>query len=164
MAVNRFVHPIMIKSKKHDFKAWLKLIKIRKELRKTSPSFDMMMEMHEAVEIFRDCFLYANTLPFVLCKIDKKNRSYGNAKAFGIVKDRLKIIVLLGDDNRITIEINMFSGDDKNLPSTTDKISFISGEYEIKNEYEEAKFQTIISLMMSEFENLIVYEYKNKMF
>jgi hypothetical protein len=70
----------------------------------------------------------------------------------------------LGDDNRITIEINMFSGDDKNLPSTTDKISFTSGEYEIKDEYEEAKFQTIISLMMSEFENLIVYEYKNKMF
>jgi len=164
MAVNRFVHPIMIKSKKHDFKAWLELRKIRKELRNTSPSYNMMIEMHEAVKICRECFLYANTLPFVLCKIDKKDRSYGNARAFGIVRDRLKIIILLGDDDKITIEINMFSGDDKSLPSSIDRISFINGEYEFKDEYDQAKFQTIISLMMSEFENLLVYEYKNKLF
>jgi hypothetical protein len=63
--------------------------------------------------------------------------------------------------NDIHIEINRNA---QTNSSDTEKISFNDGEYVFKDIYDEEKFRTIISCIMTGVAELINYYYKHKRF
>ena len=55
--INRFIKPIFHKKKKHQFSSWIEKQKLIKILNKTSPSFDMMMEMCEFLSLISQIYM-----------------------------------------------------------------------------------------------------------
>lgn len=159
--INRFIEPIVMKKKKHDFHAWLCKRKLIKMINKTSPSFSMMLEIHEFLNILRECYMYDNNDKFHLF-IASVNKNYNSSKTLAMVyKEKgfsIKFILVIGDKNQINIEITR-NGQNKN---EVERISFYDGEYEFQNIYDEEKMLFIISSLMQGVKELINYYYDNK--
>lgn len=161
--LNIFIKPIIMKKKKHDFKAWLCKRKLIKIINNTSPSFDMMVQIHQFLSIIRECYMYDNNDKFHLF-LASINKNYNQSKTLAMVYKEngfsIKFILVIGENNQINIEITRY-GQNKN---ELEKISFYDGEYEFKNIYDHEKMLFIISCLMHGVKELVEYYYNNKRF
>ena len=159
--INVYIKPIVLKKKKHDFKAWLIKRKLIKNINKLSPSFSDMVEIHEFLNILRTSYMYDNNDSFNLfLGAIGKNYSPKNTLAM-IYKEKgfsIKFVLVIADKNQINIEITR-NGQNKN---DIEKISFYDGEYKFKDIYDKEKMLFIISCLMHGVIELIEYYYKNK--
>lgn len=159
--INVYIKPIILKKKKHDFKAWLIKRKLIKNINKLSPSFSDMVEIHEFLNILRTSYMYDNNDLFNLfLGAIGKNYNPKNTLAM-IYKEKgfsIKFVLVIADKNQINIEITR-NGQNKN---DIEKISFYDGEYKFKDIYDQEKMLFIISCLMHGVIELIEYYYKNK--
>ena len=168
--INLFIKPILIKSHKHDLKAWFVKRKLIKEINKTSPSFDTMHEIYGFLKLLREIYMYDNNDKFHLFLATiTKNTNSNNTFAM-VYKEpgfTIKFVLVLKDnvdpDNvkkQINIEIQR-SGQNKN---DVERISFYDGEYKFKDIYDQEKMLFITSCLMHGVVELIEYFYSNKKF
>lgn len=161
-SLNIFIEPIIKKKYKHDLFAWISKYKLIKKLNKISPSFNMMVSIHEFLCILRNCYMYSNDNKFHLfLGTIGKNYNPANTLAMIYKEDGFSIKYVLckpKDNNQINIEITRY-GQSKN---DIEKISFYDGEYEFKDIYDKEKMLFVISCLMNGVTELINYYYKNK--
>lgn len=162
--VNEFAKPIIMKKKKHDFKAWLAYRNIIKKCKTTSPSFDQMCDIEDFLRIIRECYMYGNsdTFHLFLGTLPKNRTRLNTCSMFYKENDKFTIgFILLKDTREIAIEIDRRG---QNIKSEKEHIRFIDGQYEFKNIYDQEKFLFITSSLMNGVIELIKYYYKNKTF
>ena len=155
--VNMFIKPIFDKRKKHHFKSYIELRRLIKNINKTSPSFDMMIEIHEFLKIIRNVYMYADyeNHNLFLAEIPK---NYDAAMIYKESNFAIKY-VLKKKSKLIMIEITR-----NTIKEDKEIISFCEGDDIIKNVYDEQKFLFIISCLMNSVVNLMKYYYNNKRF
>ena len=156
--VNRFFEPIMNKKKKFDIIGYFKLKKMIRQLKKTSPDFNMLMEIYEFLLMLEQVYLYgkSNTTKHCLFGATVPKNFDG-----AIIFDNGEFVIkyLLSKNNkRIAIEGS------KNSGRSVFKYDFYDGENIIENDIDEQRFLLIISCLMDSLCDLIVYYYKNKRF
>lgn len=158
--VNMFVKPIIMKKRKHDLKSWIAKRKLIRQINKTSPSFSMMVRMHEFLSILRNSYMYDNNDSFhlFLGSIDKKYNAK-NTLAMVYKENGFSIKFLLSID---TSEINIEIARNGKSKTEIEHISFLDGQYEFKDIYDQEKMLFIVSCLMNGVVELIEYYYKNK--
>jgi len=162
--INEFAMPIIIKKRKHDFKAWIEYRKVMKKCRTLSPTFNQMCSIAEFIDILRESYLYGNNDQFHLF-LGTMPKNYTKLNACSIFyKDTDKFaigFVMLKDERKINIEIDRKG---QHIKSEKEYISFVDGEYKFKDIYDQEKFLFITSCLMSGVAELVEYYYKNKRF
>lgn len=156
--INMLIEPILSKSSNYDFKSYIKLRKLIKRLKKTSPDYNMMSEIYKFLILLENIYMYGNEEEHYLFSATVPN---GYNAAFIYKEKGFNIKFILKDsDQMITIVI------DRTLRSKKEsrKIEFKNGECIINNKYEEAFFEFIIACLMNGLIELIIYYYKNKKF
>ena len=144
--INMFIEPILNKKKKHHLSSYIQLRRLIRKLNKTSPSFDMMLEMHEFIKLLERLYMYA-TIP----------KGYSAAMIYK--EDNFEIkYVLRENDKLIAIECITKSQNTKH----SRKVQFHEGDNIIKDKYDEELFLFIISCLMNGLIELMMYYYKNK--
>ena len=169
MEINMFAAPIIHKKKKYDFSAWLEKRRLIKLIKRTSPSFRMMCDIHEFLEILRECYMYTNDENFHLFLATTPNGYVSkNTKAMIYKENNFSITFVLhisydslesGPINTINIEISRNS---QNRKAEKETISFIDGQYTFKDIYDQEKILFITSCLMTGVSELVEYFYKNK--
>lgn len=162
--INEYVKPIIMRKHRFDIKAWLAYRKLIKKCKKMSPSFKQMCEIAEFIEILRESYMYGNNDNFHLFigTLPKGYNRYNACSMFYKEKDSFTIgFVLLKKSRTIDIEIDRTG---QTIKSEKERISFIDGEYEFKNIYDQEKFLFITSCLMEGVCELITYYFKNKKF
>ena len=78
--INMFIEPILNKKKKHHLSSYIQLRRLIRKLNKTSPSFDMMLEMHEFIKLLERLYMYGNdnnkiifNIKYIINFLTKKN-------------------------------------------------------------------------------------------
>ena len=162
--INEFIKPIVMRKHKFDIKAWIAYRKLIRKCKKLSPSFNQMCKIAEFIDILRSTYMYSNndelhlftgTLPKGYLKTTACSMFYKRKNHFSIG------FVLLKDSRTINIEIERCG---QNIKSEKEYISFIDGEYEFKDIYDQEKFLFITSCLMDGVCELITYYFKNKKF
>lgn len=161
--INQFIEPIVLKRKKHDFKAWRKYKSVMKMCKKLAPSFKIMCDISEFINLLRSSYMYSNFDGFHLFvgSIPKGRTAINTCSMFYEEKDKFTIAYVLYKENKqINIEIK------RNGKNSSDKeiISFKDGEYQFKDVYDQEKFLFMTSCLMSGVCELLEYYYKNKKF
>lgn len=154
--LNIFIEPI-INKKKHSLLSYIKVKRLISKLRKTSPDFNMLVEIYKFIILLQKLYMYSPSDKYYLNTIDKKH--VNNKADYGFVyqKDNVSIKILLSQDtNHIAIVTD--SNNNKNV------IEFDDGDAIITNKYEEEAFIYIISCIMDSVCDLIMYYYKHKKF
>lgn len=159
--LNIFIEPIIEKRSKHDLKSYIKMRKLCKKLKKTSPDFNMLMEIHRFLLIIEKVYMHSsNDDRHNLFSATLPTKDYDGG-AFIYKEENFNIKFLLRScDRTINIETERIMRSNK----VKDKISFRDGEAIITNKYEEEAFQFIIACVMDGLVELIQYYYKNKRF
>lgn len=161
--INEYIKPIIIRKHKFDIRAWLAYKKIIRKCKKLSPSFNQMCDIAEFIELLRESYMYGNndsfhlftgTLPKGYTKLNACSMFYKEKDNFSIA------FVLLKNSRTINIQINRRG---QNI-TEKEEISFIDGQYEFKNIYDQEKFLFITSCLMNGVIELITYYFKNKKF
>ena len=159
--LNMFVEPIIEKKSKYDFRSYIKMKKLCRKLKKTSPDFNMLMEINRFLLIIEKIYMHStNDDKHNLFSATLPTKDYDGG-AFIYKEENFNIKFLLRcQDRTINIEIERIMRSNK----VKDKISFRDGEAVISNKYEEEAFQFIIACVMDGLVELINYYYKNKRF
>lgn len=162
--INEFIKPIIIKKHRFDIRAWISYKKLIKKCKKLSPSFNQMCDIAEFIDILRESYMYSNNNNFHLFTgtLPKGYFKHNSCSMFYKEKDNFTIgFVLLKNERKIIIEIDRKG---QNTKSDKEYISFIDGEYQFKNIYDQEKFLFITSCLMDGVCELITYYFKNKKF
>lgn len=162
--INEYIKPIIMRKHKFDIRAWISYRKLIKKCKKLSPTFNQMCEIAEFIEILRESYMYGNNDNFHLFTgtLPKGYNRLNACSMFYKEKDNFTIgFVLLKDDRTINIEIDRRG---QTIKSEKERISFIDGQYEFKNIYDQEKFLFITSCLMDGVCELITYYFKNKKF
>lgn len=162
--VNEFIKPIIMRKHKHDIKALKEYKKLIKKCKKLSPSFDQMCSIAEFLDILRESYMYGNNDNFHLFTgtLPKGYTRVNACSMFYKDKDNFSIgFILLKDTRTINIEIDRRG---QTIKSEKERISFIDGQYEFKNIYDQEKFLFITSCLMEGVCELITYYFNNKKF
>lgn len=162
--VNEFIKPIIMRKHKFDIKAWIAYKKLIKKCKKLSPSFNQMCSIAEFIAILRETYMYGNNdnLHLFMGTIPKGYTGSEACSMFYKKKDHFTIgFVLIKNTRSINIEIERKG---QNIKSEKELISFIDGEYQFKDIYDQEKFLFITSCLMDGVCELITYYFKNKKF
>ena len=162
--VNEFIKPIIMRKRKFDIKAFFAYKKLIKKCKKLSPTFDQLCNIAEFVEILRKIYMYGNSdnLHLFAGTLPKGYNRTTAASMFYKKKDHFTIgFVLIKETKTINIEIERRG---QNIKSEKEYISFVDGEYEFIDLYDQEKFLFITSCLMDGVCELITYYYKNKKF
>lgn len=159
--VNYFMLPIVMKKYKHDFKAWLKLMSIKRKIKKTSPTYDTLMEIYDFLLILKDTYAYNMDMGLHLTAGSIPSDIYNGSIVYE--EDTFRIIFLLSSKpNGVKIiDVELSKKNTKQKDRKTYK--FIDGEsYKFKDVYDEECVLFIVSNIMDSLYNLITYYYKRK--
>ena len=161
--MNRFIKPIMMKQKPHDFKAWREKRRVIKAMKKFSPDFDIMCEIADFIEMLRDMYMYGNSSQFHLFTATyPKGYTKANCRSMIYKEDSFSITFILFKETReINIEICRAG---QSIKSEKEYIRFVDGTYRFKNMYDAEKFLFITASLMNGTAELVEYYYKNKRF
>lgn len=154
--VNMFIKPIFDKKHKYHLSSYLELRSVLRNIKKTSPSFDMMMEMYEFIKLIEEIYMYGNNEGHYLFSAIVP-KGYDAAMIYKENNFDIKY-VLRRSDKHISIKITRASRNNK----ADEFISFNEGDNVIKNIIDEQKFLFIVACLMNGLSELIVYYYKNK--
>lgn len=162
--INEFIEPIIRKTKRHDFFAWLRLKRVLRRITFISPDFDTLYKIWQLVYFANICYMisYNENINLHLFLGAIKNRLYRDAHVM-IYKEKYFSFTFILEPNlrKINIEIDRSDGSSR---KDTEKISFIDGEYEFVDKFDEEKFGYIVPCLMGSVKELIVYLYNNKIF
>lgn len=154
--INMFIEPILNKKKKYHLGSYIQLKRLIRKLNKTSPSFDMMLEMHEFIKLLERLYMYGNDNNHYLFSATIPK---GYSAAMIYKEDNFEIkYVLRENDKLIAIECITKSQNTKH----SRKVQFHEGDNIIKDKYDEELFLFIISCLMNGLIELMTYYYKNK--
>lgn len=161
--VNYFIEPIYArKHKGFSFRERRKLKKFIKKLKKTSPNFNMLLEIYHFIRILSDVYSYPNSeknTDSILFTAEK----YGSIKSdacFCVRRGSLCITYNLWLDNS-WIEI-VKSNDFRDSKSPATRFKFKDGESIIENIDQENILLNIITITMDAVSELVEYYWKNK--
>lgn len=155
--VNIFIKPIFDKKHKHDLHSYIELKRLLKKLKKTSPSFDMMMEMYDFIKLLENIYMYGNNENHYLFSATIP-KGYDAAMIY--VESNFEIkFVLKENDKEINIQTRRTTRSSNN---NTNTIRFCEGDNVINDIYDEQSFLFIIACLMNGLSELIMYYYKNK--
>ena len=162
---NVFIRPIMMKSKRHDFSAWVEYRRAIKYCRKTSPSFDVMWDISDFIDLLRYMYCHGFTEDLHLFTgSNPKNEPRSKCRCIVYNTDRFNISYMLmrkQDGNEITIQIS------RSLQGSRPEkeyFSFMDGSYDFKDQYDYQKMQFVVACLMNGVVELLKYYYKNKIF
>ena len=162
--INEYIKPIIMRKRKYDIKAWIAYKRLIKKCKKLSPSFDQMCEMAEFLEILRISYMYGNndnfhlfigTLPKGFTRLNACSMFYKENDNFSIG------FILIKDKREINIKVERRG---QNIKSEAETITFIDGQYEFRDIYDQEKFLFITSCLMNGVCELITYYFNNKKF
>ena len=165
--INYFIEPIYDRKKeKFSLKEWLKLRKFLKELKKTSPNFNMLVEIYYFIKTLSNVYFYPdseNNQDVIIYTKDKntfKGTSNPPDYAFCVRRGSLCIMYKLWYDES-WIEVTK-SNDFRDSKSPAVNFKFIDGQSVISNIDEENMFLNIITITMDAVSDLVKYYWKNK--
>lgn len=162
---NIFIRPIMMKRKKHDFSAWLEYRKTLKYCKKTSPSFSVMWDISNFIDLLRYMYCHGATNELHLFSgSNPKNMPRTKCRCIIYNTEKFSISYLLmpkDTGNEITIEISRSMQGSR---PEKEYFSFIDGEYTMKDQYDYQKMQFLVACLMNGVVELVKYYYKNKIF
>ena len=158
--LNPFIEPIFNKKKKSII-GYIKMKMLVRRLKKTSPSFDMMIDIYDFLILLDKLYLYNNNNHHKLFSATFP----GGYDAAIIYKEEWFTIkyILRKSDRMIGINIEKTCNNKGGARDKKETIQFIEGQAEINNKYDEEKFLFIISCLMNGLCELIEYYYINKM-
>lgn len=161
--MNRFIKPIMMKQKPHDFRAWREKRKLIKSMKKWSPDFDMLCEIADFIEMLRDMYMYGNCNQFHLFTATyPKGYTKVNCCSMIYKEDSFSIaFILFKETKEINIEISRVG---QTIKAEKEYIKFVDGTCKYRNMYEAEKYLFIIASVMNGTAELVEYYYKNKRF
>lgn len=166
--INMFYAPIKHKKKRHDFRAWLELRKLRKFIKKTSPSYNIMLNIYDFLIILKNVYMYNVDMKLNLVAGSLPSNSHEGSIVYE--EDSYRIIYLLNKkqsyDGQLPIKEIQIEMARKGIGSkSNDKIyfTFIDGTpYTFKSDLEEDQILFITANLMNSLDRLILYYYKNK--
>lgn len=162
--VNYFIKPIYDrKHKGFNFREWWNLRKFIKELKKTSPNFNMLIEIYHFIKVLANVYSYPNSErneDSILFTVEKTESSIKPDACFVVRRGSLFIRYSLWTDDA-WIEI-VKSNDIKDSKSPATRFKFRDGEAEIDNIDEENTLLNIITITMDAVSELVKYYWKNK--
>lgn len=155
--INMFIKPIFDKKHKHYLPSYIELKKLLKKISKTSPSFDMMMEMYEFIKLLEVIYMYGNDENHYLFSATVP-KGYDAAMIY--VENNFEIkFVLREEDREINIQTRRTS---RSSNANTRNIKFHEGDNVINGTEDEQAFLFIIACLMNGLSELITYYYNNK--
>lgn len=145
-------------------KSLLSKHRLIRKLDKISPDYKTLCDIWEFIFLMHTMYMHSyykeTNLHLFLATVSPKFKD--KYKCFVYREENFSITIMLGKlSNDIHIEINRNAQANS---SDTEKISFNDGEYVFKDIYDEEKFRTIISCIMTGVAELINYYYKHKRF
>ena len=162
MQTNRFIEPIIMKKKKHDFKAWRAKRKIIKHCKSCSPSFNEMCEIADFVSLLRETYMYCNNDGFHLFTASyPKNYSKRDCRTM-IYSEKVFDFTFLMFLETKEIQIKISRSSHNGGTGDREILTFKDGAYEFKDQYDQERMLFIVSSLMNGVIQLIEYYYKNK--
>ena len=158
--INPFIEPIVKKRKRHDFKAFIILLKAFKMMNNCYPDFVVLYRIWELCDFSNKCYMISYNEDYNLHLFLGYIKSKNNNIKVMMFKDKNYSFnfALEPQTRRINIEIY------RNVNKPSEKISFIDGQYNPDNMYEKEKILFITSNLMYAVKELMIYLYKNKRF
>lgn len=158
--VNYFMqHIYNRKHEKFNFKEYREYKKFKKELKHTSPNFNMLIEIYYFLKILSQVYFFANSEKSDCIAYTSPNNKI-NILTFSIRRNDYVITYNL-DQNTDKIEI-IKSNNIKDAKSPASRVSFIDGNCVIENIDQENMMGTIINVTMDAVSELFTYYWKNK--
>ena len=157
--VNMFIKPIFDKKKKHYLPSYIELRKLLKMIKKTSPSFNMMMEIYNFIKLLESIYMYGNDDNHFLFSATVP-KGYDAAMIYVEGNFEIKFVLRRTlDIDEINIQTRRTTRSSNNI---TKNISFVEGDDVINNKEDEQWFLFIIACLMNGVAELVTYYYKNK--
>ena len=102
--VNMFIKPIFDKKKKHYLPSYIELRKLLKMIKKTSPSFNMMMEIYNFIRLLEEIYMYGNDSSHNLFSA-RVPKGYDAAMIYAENNFEIKFVIgrTINNDNEINI-------------------------------------------------------------
>ena len=158
--VNMFIKPIFDKKKKHYLPSYIELRKLLKMIKKTSPSFNMMMEIYNFIRLLEEIYMYGNDPSHNLFSA-RVPKGYDAAMIYAENNFEIKFVLgkSIDNDNEINIQTRRTT---RSSGERTKSLKFNEGENIIHSKEDEQFFLFIISCLMNGVAELVTYYYNNK--
>lgn len=158
--VNIFIKPIFDKKYKHYLPSYIELKRLLRMIKKTSPDFNMMMEIYNFIKLLEDIYMYGNDPSHNLFSATVP-KNYDAAMIYA--EDNFEITFVLGrsinNNNTINIQTRRAT---RSSGKITKDLKFNEGENIIHSKEDEQSLLFIISCLMNGVAELVTYYYNNK--
>ena len=154
--INIFIKPIFNKKYKHYLPSYIELRKLLKMIKKTSPSFDMMMEIYNFIKLLETLYMYGNDESHYLFSATVP-KGYNAAMIYKEKNFEIKYILRTADKH-----ISIQTSRNYRTSKESDTISFNEGDNIIKDIIDEQRFLFIIACLMNGLSEFIIYYNNNK--
>lgn len=158
--VNIFIRPIFDKKHKHCLTSYIELKKLLRMIKKTSPDFNMMMEIYNFIRLLEDVYMYGNDPSHNLFSATVP-KGYDAAMIYAENNFEIKFVIgrTINNDNEINIQTRRTT---RSSGEKTKSLKFNEGDDILNNIEDEQFFLFIVSCLMSGVAELVTYFYNNK--
>ena len=158
--VNIFIKPIFDKKYKHYLPSYIELKRLLRMIKKTSPDFNMMMEIYNFIKLLEDVYMYGNDPSHNLFSATVP-KGYNAAMIYAENNFEIKFVLgkSINNDNEINIQTRRTT---RSSGEKTKSLKFNEGDDIINNIEDEQFFLFIVSCLMNGVAELVTYFYNNK--
>ena len=158
--VNIFIKPIFDKKYKHYLPSYIELKRLLRMIKKTSPDFNMMMEIYNFIKLLENVYMYGNDPSHNLFSATVP-KGYDAAMIYAENNFEIKFVLgkSINNDNEINIQTRRTT---RSSGEKTKSLKFNEGDDIINNIEDEQFFLFIVSCLMSGVAELVTYFYNNK--
>ena len=158
--VNIFIKPIFDKKYKHYLPSYIELKRLLRMIKKTSPDFNMMMEIYNFIKLLEEIYMYGNDSSHNLFSA-RVPKGYDAAMIYAENNFEIKFVLgkSIDNDNEINIQTRRTT---RSSGERTKSLKFNEGENIIHSKEDEQSLLFIISCLMNGLIELMMYYYKNK--
>ena len=158
--VNIFIKPIFDKKYKHYLPSYIELKRLLRMIKKTSPDFNMMMEIYNFIKLLEEIYMYGNDSSHNLFSA-RVPKGYDAAMIYAENSFEIKFVLgkSIDNDNEINIQTRRTT---RSSGERTKSLKFNEGENIIHSKEDEQSLLFIISCLMNGLIELMMYYYKNK--
>ena len=158
--VNIFIKPIFDKKYKHYLPSYIELKRLLRMIKKTSPDFNMMMEIYNFIKLLEDVYMYGNDPSHNLFSATVP-KGYDAAMIYAENNFEIKFVLgkSINNDNEINIQTRRTT---RSSGEKTKSLKFNEGDDIINNIEDEQFFLFIVSCLMNGVAELVTYFYNNK--
>lgn len=158
--VNIFIKPIFDKKYKHYLPSYIELKRLLRMIKKTSPDFNMMMEIYNFIKLLEEIYMYGNDSSHNLFSA-RVPKGYDAAMIYAENNFEIKFVLgkSIDNDNEINIQTRRTT---RSSGERTKSLKFNEGENIIHSKEDEQSLLFIISCLMNGVAELVTYYYNNK--